>query len=343
MAQPENSTALPAGRARYIGLAPGVAVCFIIALIAIWVRDLSGAKILNPVAVALIIGIALRAAIGMPATWRAGTTYVVRPVLRTAIVILGLQVTLSQLLSVGPVALGLAVAAVGLTIVFTIWLGARLGVDAPMAMLLGTGTGICGASAIVAASQVAGGKQEDVAYALAVITLCGTISVIVYPYLGAALGLSAHTYGIWAGASVHEVVQAVAAAGAWPDPGAVEVGTITKLARVVLLTPAVIGLGYWAARSNPSKVKTPVPWFAFGFIALVVLGDVLLWLLPAVQKLAFGFSRLVVPIMLSASVAALGLGTDLKALKEKGAAPLALGVLATIFIALLGLIGARLV
>lgn len=343
MAQPASSAAAPAGLARYIDIAPGVAVCFVIALIAIWVRDLSGVKILNPVVVALIIGIALRAAIGMPATWRSGTAYVVRPVLRAAIVILGLQVTLSQLLSVGPVALGLAVAAVGLTMVFTIWLGARLGVDAPMAMLLGTGTGICGASAIVAANQVAGGKQEDVAYALAVITLCGTVSVIVYPYLGAAMGLSSQTYGIWAGASVHEVVQAVAAAGAWPEPGAVEVGTITKLARVVLLAPAVIGLGYWAARGNPSEVKTPMPWFAFGFIALVVLGDVLLWLLPGVQKLAFSVSRFVVPIMLSASVAALGLGTDLRALKEKGAAPLALGALATVFIALLGLIGAKLV
>ena len=343
MAQPASQGAAQTGMARYIALAPGLFVCFAIAIAAIWVRDVSGVKILNPVVVALVIGIAIRAFFSLPASWRPGTAYVVRPVLRAAIVILGLQVTLSQLLSIGPYALGLAVAAVGLTMVFTIWLGARLGVDAPMAMLLGTGTGICGASAIVAANQVAGGKQEDVAYALAVITLCGTVSVITYPYIGQALGLGAHTYGIWAGASIHEVVQAVAAAGAWPEPGAVEDGTITKLARVVLLAPAVIGLGYWARRGNPSDVKTPMPWFAFGFIALVVLGDVLKWALPDLQKLALGFSRFVVPIMLSASVAALGLGTDLKALKEKGAAPLILGAVATLFIAILGLIGAKLV
>jgi uncharacterized integral membrane protein (TIGR00698 family) len=216
-------------------------------------------------------------------------------------------------------------------------------VDAPMAMLLGTGTGICGASAIVAANQVANGKQEDVAYALAVITLCGTVSVIAYPYIGQFLGLNATTYGIWAGASVHEVVQAVAAAGAWPTDGAVEVGTLTKLARVVLLAPAVIALGYWATRGEKGNAKTPVPWFAIGFFALVVAGDVLHRISPDLQKLAVGFSRFVVPIMLSASVAALGLGTDLKALKEKGAAPLILGVCATLFIAVLGLIGARLV
>jgi len=343
MAQAASPAAAQTGLAKYIALAPGVVVCFVIAAIAIWVRNLTGIAILNPVVVALVIGIAIRATMGLPAAWRPGTAYVVRPVLRAAIVILGLQVTLSQLLSIGPYALALAVAAVGLTMVFTIWLGARLGVDAPMAMLLGTGTGICGASAIVAANQVAGGKQEDVAYALAVITLCGTVSVITYPYLGQLMGLSSATYGLWAGASVHEVVQAVAAAGAWPDNNAVEIGTLTKLARVVLLAPAVIALGYWATRGEKANAKAPVPWFAFGFIALVILGDIAQRILPDVQKLAVGFSKFVVPVMLSASVAALGLGTDLKALKDKGAAPLALGALSTLFIAILGLIGAKLI
>jgi len=338
MAQPATSSAAATGFARYVGLAPGLALCFAVAAIAIWVRDVSGIKILNPVVVALVIGIAIRAAMGLPAALRPGTAYVVRPVLRAAIVILGLQVTLTQLLSIGPFALGLAVAAVGLTMVFTIWLGARLGVDGPMAMLLGTGTGICGASAIVAANQVAGGKQEDVAYALAVITLCGTISVVVYPYLAPFLGLNANAYGIWAGASVHEVVQAVAAAAAFPDPAAVEVGTITKLARVVLLGPAVLALGMWVRRGDPSGVKAPVPWFAFGFLALVVIGST--GLVPAI---AVRISRFAVPIMLSASVAALGLGTDLRALRDKGVAPLALGLLATLFIAVLGLIGAKLI
>ena len=112
---------------------------------------------------------------------------------------------------------------------------------------------------------------------------------------------------------------------------------------MVLLAPAVIALGYWATRGEKGNAKTPVPWFAIGFFALVVAGDVLHRIAPDLQKLAVGFSRFVVPIMLSASVAALGLGTDLKALKEKGAAPLLLGVCATLFIAFLGLIGARLV
>jgi len=340
MAQAPSAPSSQSGLDRYLSLAPGVVVCFVIAVIAIWVRDLSKIAILNPVVVALVIGIAIRAFMGLPASWRPGTAYVVRPVLRAAIVILGFQVTLSQLISIGPYALGLAVAAVGLTMAFTIWLGARLGVDAPMSMLLGTGTGICGASAIVAANQVAGSKQEDVAYALAVITLCGTVSVIVYPYLISLFGLTANQYGIWAGASVHEVVQAVAAAAAGPED-ALEVGTITKLARVVLLAPAIIALGYWASRGTKGGAKTPVPWFAVGFFALVVLGDVLKHIAPPVQGLAVSVSKFVVPLMLSASVAALGLGTDLKALKEKGAAPLALGALATLFIAALGLLGAK--
>jgi uncharacterized integral membrane protein (TIGR00698 family) len=267
----------------------------------------------------------------------------VRPLLRAAIVLLGLQVTLGQLASVGVGALTLAFASVALTIPFTIWLGARLRVDPALAQLIGTGTGICGASAIVAANQVSRGSQEDVAYALAVITLCGTVALLAYPALAPLLGLDARAYGLWAGSSIHEVVQAVGAAAAG-GPVSAEVGTITKLARVVLLAPAVLALGVWVHRGPGSEaagggsVKAPMPWFAFGFLGMVVLASTNL--LPPVAVQA---SRAMVPLMLAASVAALGLNTNLAALRAKGLRPFLLGIGATLFVSLIGLLGARLV
>lgn len=317
-------------------VAPGLLLCFGIAGLAVLVRNLTGLAALNPVVVALVLGVAIGAAVGRPAALEAGIGCAVRPVLRAAIVLLGLQLTLGMLWALGPGALLLALLVVAATLPFTVWLGARMGVDAPLAMLIGTGTAICGASAIVAANQVARGRDEDVTYALAVITLCGTVALVVFPYLADLMGLSARVYGLWAGAAIHEVVQAVGAAAAG-GPEASQSGTVMKLARVFLLAPAVLALGWWVARTarrGAGPVTAPVPWFAFGFLGLVVVGSTGL-----VPGFVVEMSRFLVPLMLAASVAALGLLTDLKALKARGPAPLLLGVASTGFITGLALLG----
>ena len=319
-----------------LALAPGVTVSFAVAILAVAIRNGTGLAAVNPVVVALAVGILLRAAFGLPAALRPGTAFTVRPVLRSSIVLLGLQVTPGQLMSLGGGALLLALAAVVLTMPFTVWLGRRLGVADPLSQLIGAGTGICGASAIVAANQVVRAPQEDVAYALAIVTVFGTLSLLLYPALATPLGLDPRAYGLWAGASIHEVVQAVGAAAAG-GPAAAEAGTITKLARVVLLAPAILALGLWTRPGDQSAIRAPVPWFAFGFLALVMLGGT--GLIPAQAVAA---SRTAVPVMMGAAVAALGLNTDLKSLQTRGLRPLLLGLGATVFIALLGLLGATL-
>ena len=333
-----RADAAPSGRGQRLAVLPGLGLCLLLGWVAIRIRDATGTAALNPVVVALVAGIAIRAAIGLPRRLGPGTAFAVRPVLRAAIVLLGLQVTLGQLVSVGGGALALAVASVALTIPFTMWLGARLRVSAALAQLIGVGTGICGASAIVAANQVARARQEEVAYALAVITLCGTAMLLVLPLLGPLFALSPRSYGLWAGASIHEVVQAVGAAASGGTT-ATEIGTITKLARVMMLAPAVLGLGLWVRRGQGAGgLRAPVPWFAFGFLALVAAGSS-----GAVPAVAVQVSRWLVPLLLATSVAALGLNTDLRALRAKGLRPLLLGMGATVFVAALGLAGALLV
>ncbi|WP_245624540.1 YeiH family protein [Belnapia moabensis] len=312
-------------------LAPGLAAAFVIAATSTVLRNATDVAALNPVVLALAIGMAVRSVLGAPQILKHGIAFAVRPLLRAAIVLLGLSVTLGQLLGLGAGALGLAILVVAATLPITIWLGSRLGVDRPLAQLIGAGTAICGASAIVAANQVARGQDEDVTYALAVITLCGTAAMLVYPALAAPLGLDAHSYGLWAGASVHEVVQAVGAAAAG-GPEAAQSGTVMKLARVFLLAPAVAALGLWAGQDGGAKA--PVPWFAFGFLGLVLLGST-----GVVPGAVVDASRTIVPLMLATSVAALGLSTDLRALRARGGAPLILGVASTLLIALLGLVG----
>jgi uncharacterized integral membrane protein (TIGR00698 family) len=337
MAAPTGAAA-PASRLdRFRGLAPGLLVSFAVAAAAILFRAQSGIAALNPVVVALVVGIAIRAATGPMPVLVPGIAYAVRPVLRAAIVLLGLQVTLPQLVALGPGALALALAVVTLTLPFTVWLGGVLGVDRALSQLIGMGTAICGASAIVAANQVVRGKGEDVSYALAVITLCGTAAMLILPGLAGPFGLDAAAYGLWAGASVHEVVQAVGAAAAGGEV-ATQSGTVMKLARVFLLAPALLALGWWVSRRAAGQVRAPVPWFAFGFLALVVLGSTGL-----VPRQAVEGSRFLVPLMMAASVAALGLSTDLRALKARGVRPMALGIGSSLFIAGLALGGVMLI
>ena len=327
----------------WFAVVPGLVLCLVIAQASVMLKNATGLNALNPVVVALVVGIALRSAFGLPAVLRPGASFAVRPLLRAAIVLLGLQVTLGQLASIGVGALALAFCSVALTVPFTIWLGRQLRVDPALSQLIGTGTGICGASAIVAANQVSRGSQEDVAYALAVITLCGTAALLIYPAIGPLLGLDGRAFGLWAGSSIHEVVQAVGAAAAG-GPVAVEVGTITKLARVVLLAPAILALGAWVRYSSPDHAasgpsKAPMPWFAFGFLLMVGVAST--HLVPAMLN---DLSKtIVVPLMLAASVAALGLNTNLAALRAKGLRPLLLGIGATLFVAAIGLLGAKLV
>ena len=317
-------------------LLPGVLLCAVLALLAVGLRDASGLAALSPVVVALLAGIGLRAALGPLATLTPGIAFAVRPLLRAAIVLLGLQVTLGEVLGLGLGALMLAVLSVGLTIPLALWLGARLGVEPGLAALLGSGTGICGASAIVAANQVVRAREEDVTYALAVITLCGTAGLVLLPVLGASLGLDAVQQGLWAGAALHEVVQAVGAAAA-SGPEAAQSGTVMKLARVMLLAPAVLALGWWLARGagavGPAGGRVPVPWFAFGFLGMVVVASG-----GAVPLAVADASRQAVPVMLAASVAALGLSTDLRALRARGIAPVLLGIALTVLLAAVALL-----
>jgi uncharacterized integral membrane protein (TIGR00698 family) len=314
---------------------PGLALCLALALGAAWLREASGIAGLNPVVVALLAGIGLRAWLGPMPGLRPGLAVAVRTLLRGAVVLLGLQVTLGQVLALGPGALLLALLSVVATVPAALWLGARLSVEPRLAALLGAGTGICGASAVVAANQVVRAREADAAYALAVITLCGTAGLLLLPLLGAALGLDPVAQGLWAGAALHEVVQAVGAAAA-SGPAAAEAGTVMKLSRVMLLAPAVLALGWWMARGAAAEGGSaiPVPWFAFGFLGMSGLASA-----GAVPPLLAEGARLLVPLLLAASVAALGLSTDLRALGARGLAPLLLGVALSLALAVLTLCG----
>ena len=309
-------------------LLPGVLLTAAIAGAALGLRRLPGLGLFSPMILSILIGIAINNLAGTPDAAKAGVLFTMRKLLRLAIILLGLQLTLAQVIGVG--ARGVAIIALGLisTFAFTLWLGRLLGVERKLAQLIAAGTSICGASAVIAANSVTQAQDEDVAYAVACVTVFGSLFMFTYPLAPSLLHLSAHQYGLWAGASIHEIAQVVAAA--FQDGReAGEFGTIAKLSRVMMLAPTVIALGAARRRAgSQNSGAVPMPWFVLGFIALALFNSAV----PVPAEIKAPIAS-VTSFLLSMALAAMGLETDIRKLRAKGLRPLLLGLAASLFIA----------
>lgn len=312
-------------------LLPGLLLAVAIAVTATLLRKLPGLSIFSAMILAAIIGIGIRNLFGRSEFVRPGITFSMRLPLRTAIVLLGLQLTLLQLASIGGKAFAVVIFSLVGTFAFMIMMARILKVEAGLSYLLATGTSICGAAAIVAANSVVRAKDGDVFYALGCITLFGTITMFVYPPIAATIGLPPEVFGVWTGASIHEVAQVV---GASFQHGQVagEAGTIAKLTRVLMLAPVVLLLPYIFERRSDVGAKVPTPWFVFGFVAMVTLNSIV----PVPAEMTAAASQ-ITAFLLALALAAMGLETDLRALNARGIRPLLLGALGTVFISVFSL------
>lgn len=214
---------------------------------------------------------------------RPGLSTAGRRLMRLGIVLLGLKLSLDDVLGLGWATVAMVLAVVAATFAGTWWLGRRLGLPGDQPLLVATGYSICGASAIGAVSQAAGSEEEDVAASVALVTLCGTLAIAVLPLLQQPLGLGEAEFGRWVGASVHDVGQVVATAQTG-GPGALREAVLVKLMRVVLLAPLVAGVAVAARRARRGTPDgTPdgtaaagrrppiVPLFVAGFLAMIAL------------------------------------------------------------------------
>lgn len=330
----DASAARRRGAARSVW--PGLALCGAIAAISFALRLLPGVATLSPMILSIALGIAFHNTVGVPARAEAGVAFAMRRLLRAAIILLGLQLTLGQVAAVGLAGLAVIVATLAATFAATKQMGRWLGVAPELAELIAAGTSICGASAVVAMNTVTAGDDEDVTYAVACVTIFGSLSMFLYPVLPALFHLGARAYGLWAGASIHEIAQVVAAAfQAGPEAG--QVATVAKLSRVMMLAPLVIGLGWLRARSRRvagrAAAAAPIPWFVLGFVALVILNSVVS-IAPAIRSDVGQATS----FLLSMALAAMGLQANIRKLWSRGGRPLMLGALSWLFIAAFSLV-----
>lgn len=297
---------------------------------------------LGPTTVAVVLGALLTGSGLHRGVLRPGTRLASRRLLRLAVVLLGLRLSVPDLLDLGLPGIAVVVVTVAVTFAGTRLLGRALGVSGPRRLLVATGFSICGASAIAAVQPVAGGDEEDAAVAVALVTLCGSLAILLLPLLRAPLGLSVPDFGAWAGASVHDVGQTVATAAR--VPGALTTAVVVKLARVLLLAPLVAGLGLARQRAQRARggaqavVRPPVlPAFVAGFAVAVALRST--GLLPA--SVLRGAQH-VQDVLLPAALVGLGTGISLPALRRTGGRVLVLGLASWLLVAVVAYLGVRL-
>lgn len=282
-----------------------------------------------------------------------GMNFASKKLLRLAVVLLGLQLSLGQLKELGLAGLLVVIVTVAATFFFTQWFGRLIGVNKAMSLLVATGFSICGASAVAAMEPLAKGKKHDTAVSIALVTLCGSLAIVILPLLQHALGLgNPATFGSWVGASVHDVGQTVATANR--VPGALQAAVIVKLTRVIMLAPLVFAVGVYMRRAAvqaskgrttdvdeetgtkgvPAKHPPLVPLFVAGFLVAIVLNSVL-----TIPTDVLGFAKHAQEILLAAALFALGTGVSWKVMKEAGGKPLVLGLVSWIVVATVAYVG----
>jgi uncharacterized integral membrane protein (TIGR00698 family) len=293
---------------------------------------------LSPLVIGILVGMLYGNTVSAPLSdgWEGGINFCARRLLRIAVALYGLNISLQQIASVGLAGLAMSAGVVVSTLMLGVWVGRRwFGLDRDTALLTAAGSAICGAAAVLAFESALRNAPHKSAVAVATVVLFGTFSLLLFPlaYHAGWLALDARSWGLLVGGTIHEVAQVVGAGSAM-SPDIAEVATIVKMTRVALLVPVLLVLGMWLNRSagrnstGQSSGKVPIPWFAFGFLAFALINSMAV-LPPHWASLL----RQVDVFFLTMAMTALGMQTRLSQLREAG--PRALGLAAVLFIWLL--------
>lgn len=312
---------------RWVG---GIAFTFFIAFLGFLLAKLPGFDHVGQLASAIILAVMYRQFFGYPELLRSGIGFSSKKLLRFAIILYGLKLNIGTVIEDG---LGLLVRDVGVimfAILLTVWLARLLKAEKNISLLVGVGTGVCGAAAIAAIAPIIKSKDEETAIGVGIIALVGTIFAIIYTILRPFLPLTDIEYGIWSGISLHEIAH-VALAAAPGGQDSLAIGLLAKLGRVFLLVPLCFIFMYWMKRKNKGEekedTKVEFPWFLFGFIMMSVLGS---YVLGSVITVSDHFMDAVASLTtwcLTAAMVGLGLNVSLRDLRTKALKPLiAMGI-----------------
>lgn len=313
---------------------PGLALAAAVAAAAMLAERLPALQALGmgALTLAIVFGIVLGNSVFPKVAARsgAGVDFAKGMLLRAGIVLYGFRVTFQDIAGVGVEGVLIAATMVGSVFGLAVLLGTRVfKLDRETAMLIGAGSAICGAAAVMATEPVVRAQAHKVSVAVATVVVFGTAGMFLYPWLYPHLGLGEHAFGVYAGSTIHEVAQVVVAGGAVGDVAG-STAVIEKMLRVMLLAPFLLLLSSRLSRdagAGSGKTGIVVPWFAVLFVA--VAGFNSLQLLPAAAVDALVQIDIV---LLAMAMAALGLRTHVGAIRQAGFKPLLLASALFVFL-----------
>jgi uncharacterized integral membrane protein (TIGR00698 family) len=355
-------------------LLPGVIVAALLALCATWLSQAIGVGLLgfassplSSVTVAVLLGLLVGNVLRLPAQLKSGLTFTVKKLLRLGIILLGIRLSLFDVARLGASGLPIVLLCIVSALLITAQVGRWLGLSPRLATLIAVGTSICGVSAIVATAGAIDADDEEVAYAVATITLFGLLATFLYPYLAHALfGGDAVRAGLFMGTAIHDTSQVTGAAMIYAEtyslPQGLDAATVTKLVRNVFMAAVIPCMALSCRRrGNEQTAETPrfalaqwLPLFVIGFLALAAvrtLGDAsltaggrALGLLDAAGwRALYSGAGHWASDLLTVALAAVGLSTRLEVFKDLGFKPLLVGLGAALTVGVISVIGIALV
>lgn len=353
---------------------PGGLAALAVMLMGFWLADLIGRGILaaqglsgtspvSGVAVAIVLGLLLRNLVPLPAALTPGLKFATTTLLRAGIVLIGIRLSLFDVLALGLAGLPVVVAAIVTGLVFVTWFNRKLGLPPRLGTLIAAGTSICGVTAIVSTAPAIEADEREVAYAVANVVAFGLVGMLVYPYLIHAVLSGSETIGLFLGTAVHDTSQVVGAALTYQqlfgDDVVLRVAMVTKLTRNLFLA-AVIPLLTWMhvrRTGQPGRAgqtgnwTTYVPGFVLGFLGMALLrsaGDATVSRWGSAYGVfdAGAWSTIIdvvgdtvaSRVLLGTAMAAIGLSTSVAVFKGVGLRPFAVGLAGAIAVGGVGLV-----
>ena len=312
---------------------PGFALIGALVAVAFQINQFQSA--ISPLALCVAFGFIVANLAKWPEFANPATKLSSKTIMRIGVALLGAQVSVVSLKEIGLKGVITVIIVVTFTIFGILGLSKLFKMSGELGLLIGVGFGVCGATAVAAIRPQTRATEEETSYAIALIALCGTLSIFMLPLIGHAIGLDTREFGAWAGAAVHDVGQVVATASVWGDD-ADKYAIVIKLSRVCLLAPIVLILSIrhrrWLTSQGKQEVesaKVPlIPFFILGFIAVAVLNNVV-----DINDGLHDNIVLLSKLMLGAGLVALGSGVRWKSIRAIGSRPMAMGMVAWVLVA----------
>ena len=308
----------------------GVAICFGVAGLSIFVEELIPGELLGASIIALFMGTIINSFFH-PDWMKPALKFTSKRILKAAIVLLGASLSINTIMSVGKMTFFVMLFTFAMCFGGGYFIRKLFGLNWKLSNLISAGTGICGGSAVAAIAPVIDADDKDIAFAMSSTFLFDMVMIALYPLMGHALGMTDIAYGIWAGTSVNDTASVVASGYAFSE-AAGDFATMVKLTRTIAIIPTVLVFAWIGTRMKQKELKAAsggqkvnlvkiIPWFISGFLLLAILNSV-----GFIPTAASGVMKSASKFLMVTALAAIGLGTGITDFKKAGLKPMFYGI-----------------